>query len=425
MDQPFESDVMADLVEEAPMSFTSDGFDEYEGMEADDFDRADSADALDESVEASFSLNQDTFGDHLEGDLWDDSGDLGDGDLGDGDLEAQFGDSFKSHRTHQRESNRPRHEQGQRRRRMDRGGEQGDDRRQLPRRRPPGHRGPWPPRENAFSDEFLDDGMDAFSEDMDDFEMNYGDSFATDSYDELAEGESVNAMDAMESAIADALEAEDSDEFFRRIARGVRQAANIARQVGRGVGQVARVVGPVASLIPLPQAQAIGAIANIAGRLLADGADEFEALDEMLTFAEAEDAIDAAAPIIAGLTIRTIMPRASQLNRTSRRQLVQSVRQSTQTLARRQGAPAIRAIPRVVGAVQRTAQRRRIPAQQLPQAIRRATATVARNPRLVSRLARATQQASTVTRRYSTRSRPGIPQRLVIRGPVEITIRSR
>ncbi len=83
------------------------------------------------------------------------------------------------------------------------------------------------------------------------------------------------------------------------------------------------------------------------------------------------------------------------------------------------------AIPRVVQAVQRTAQRRRMPAQQLPQAVRRTIAHVARNPRLVSRLARATQHASAVTRRYSTETSTGTLQRLVIRGPVEITIRSR
>ena len=240
----------------------------------------------------------------------------------------------------------------------------------------------------------------------------------------FAAGDSVDAFDAMETAIADAMEAEDSDEFLRRAVRGIRRAAQVAQQVGRGVGQVARVVAPIAAAIPLPQAQAIARVAQVAGRLLADGADEFEALEEMLAFAEEEDAIDAAAPIIAGLTVRTIVPRASQLNRTTRRQLVHSVRQSAQTLARRQGAPAVRAVPRVVQAVQRTAQRHRVPAQQLPQAVRRATASVARNPRLVSQLSRATQHASTVSRRYSTGISAGIPQRLVIRGPVEITIRS-
>jgi len=407
MDQPFESDVMEDLAAETPISSA----DEYDAMEEEGFDAFGDdhafTDGMDEfAAEGAAAFEEDAFGDNLEGDLWDD--------------QMASGDEFNPHRTNQRESNRTQHEQGQRRRGMDRGGERGDDRRQVPRRRPSGHRGPWPPRKNSFSDESFFDEMNEFE---DGFEENFEDEFA--SGDAFAENGSINAMDAMETAIADALEAEDSDEFLRRAVQGVRRAAQVARQVGRGVGQVARVVGPVARMIPLPQAQAIGAIANIAGRLLADGADEFEALDAILSFAEEEDAVDAAAPIIAGLTVRTMMPRAARLNRTTRRQLVHSVRQSTQTLARRQGARAVRAVPRVVQAVQRTAQRRRMPAQQLPQAIRRATASVAQNPRLVSRLAQSTQHASTVTRRYATGTSTGIPQRLVIRGPVEITIRSR
>ncbi|MBW4694597.1 MAG: hypothetical protein KME27_22845 [Lyngbya sp. HA4199-MV5] len=412
MDQPFESDVMEDLAAETPISSA----DEYDAAAEEGFDAFGDDDAfaneaftdgMDEfAAEGAAAFEEDAFGDELEGDLWDD--------------QMESGEEFKPHRTNQRESNRAQHEQGQRRRGMDRGGERGDDRRQVPRRRPPGHRGPWPPRGNSFSDESFFDEMNAFE---DGFEDNFEDGFA--SSDAFAEDESIDALDAMEAAIADALEAEDSDEFLRRAVQGVRRAAQVARQIGRGVGQVARVVGPVASMIPLPQAQAIGAIANIAGRLLADGADEFEALDTILSFAEEEDAVDAAAPIIAGLTVRTIMPHASRLNPTTRRQLVHSVRQSTQTLARRQGAQAVRAVPRVVQAVQRTVQRRRVPAQQLPQAVRRATASVARNPRLVSRLAQATQHASTVTRRYGTGTSTGIPQHLVIRGPVEITIRSR
>ncbi|NEQ25609.1 MAG: hypothetical protein F6K28_42415 [Microcoleus sp. SIO2G3] len=401
MDQPFESDVMEDLAAEGSIS-SADEYESYEGIDEEGFEDA-FADGMDELVQEGAAF----FEDNLEGDLWDGY--------------AESGDEFREHDANQRESNRQTHEQGQRRRRVDRGGEAGDRRRRPPRRRPVGHQGAWPPRGNSFEDEFDGDGIDAFSDHLNEFE----DGFEAELGDEFDAGSSTDALDAMEEAIADALEAEDSDEFLRRVARGVRRAAQIARSAGRVVGQVARTVAPIASAIPIPQAQAIGRIANIAGRLLADGADEFEALDEMLAFAEEEDAVDAAAPIIAGLAVRTIMPRAARLNRSTRRQLVHSVRQSTQTLARRQGAIAARAVPRVVQAVQRTAQRQRISAQQLPQAIRRTTASVAQNPRLVSQLARATRQASAVVRSHSIRPSAGIPQRLVIHGPVEITIRSR
>jgi hypothetical protein len=412
MDRPFESDVMEDLAAEAPVT-SADEFDAYESLEQESFEDQNAfGDGMEDFAEGTASFEdgfgdgfEDGFADNLEGDFWDGSADSAESDYA--------ADYAQEHRSNQRESNRARHEQGNRRRGMDRGGEAGDNRRQVPRRRPPGHRGLWPPRTSSF------DEADELNEFADGFEDGFEDGFGDE-----AEAP-VNAMDAMDAAIADAMAAEDSDEFLRRAVQGIRRAAQVARSAGRVVGQVARTVAPIASAIPLPQAQAIARVANVAGRLLADGADEFEALDELLAFAEAEDAIDAAAPMIAGLTIRTTMPRAARLNPTTRRQLVSSVRQSTQALARRQGPQAARAVPRVVQAVQRTAQRRRVPPQQLPQAVRRATATVVRNPRLVSQLARATQQASAVVQRYSTRGGGRTAQHLVIRGPVEITIRSR
>jgi hypothetical protein len=382
MDQPFESDVMADLAADTRIA-SADGFDGYDGMdesfeqdgfEADAFGSDEMAEGMAEFSNDGMDEFADGFEDNFQGDFWDDAGD-------------EFRPSAQMARSVAHTTPQVRM-QGRRQR----------------------------------SVQSYDDG----------FESDFGDGFANDGFanDGFTED---NAIDAMEASITDALEAEDSDEFFRRVVSGVRRAAQVAQRVGRTVGQVARVVGPIAGAIPLPQAQAVARIANIAGRLLADGADEFEALDAMLAFAADENAVDAAAPMIAGLTIRTIMPRAARLNPTIRRQLVRSVRQSTQTLGRRQGPQAVRAVPRVVQAVQRTAQRQRMPAQQLPQAVQRATARVVQNPRLVSQLARATRHASGVSdqqQRYGGRSQTfnltgGGTQRLMIRGPVEITIRSR
>jgi hypothetical protein len=199
-------------------------------------------------------------------------------------------------------------------------------------------------------------------------------------------------FDALEDALADALAEEDTDEFFRRlgrIARNVgRRVGQVAGRVGRGIGSVARVVGPIASMIPLPQAQLIGRIANVAGRLLADEADEFEALEELFDLAEAEDAIDAAAPFVSAVALRTAMPNISRLPRQTRRQLVSSVSQATRTLAHRQGTPAARAVPRIVRGVSRAAAQRGLPSQSVAPAVRRAAARVAQSPRTVRRLAR-------------------------------------
>jgi hypothetical protein len=214
-----------------------------------------------------------------------------------------------------------------------------------------------------------------------------GGLLGADEYDEAEEfgdlesGDELEGVDSIDDAVADALEAEDSDEFFRRLRR-------IARSVGRGVGRAARVIAPIASAIPIPQAQAIGRIANIAGRLLADGADEFEAIDELVDLAEDEDTIDAAAPVLAGLTLRRVMPGVSRMPRNTRRQLVRSVSQATRTLAHRQGPQAARAVPRIVQSAQRAVRQRRIPALAVPRVVRRTAARVARSPQAVRRLAR-------------------------------------
>jgi hypothetical protein len=280
--------------------------------------------------------------------------------------------------------------------------------------------GPAQMRYDEFEE--FDAGEDAFDEFADGFEEL--DAFAeADGYDAM------DALDAMEEAVTDALGADDTDEFFRRLRRGLgriaRGAVRIARQAAPVVGRIARTVAPIASAIPLPWTQAVGRVAGVVGRLMADEADEFEALDEMFDWAEEEDAIDAAAPVIAGLTIRSSMPGVSRLPRATRRQLVRSVTRSTQALARQQGPQAARAVPRVVQSVQRTARQRGLPARALPQAVRRATAQVARRPRVVRQLARPVTPARTrgvVARGGAACPTCGRRRTYTLRGPVRLII---
>lgn len=253
-------------------------------------------------------------------------------------------------------------------------------------------------------------------------EMELGDD-EFDSADEFAEGDGGD-YDSFEDAVADALETEDTDEFFRRIAR-------IARSVGRGVGRVARVVAPIASAIPIPQVQAVGRIAGLLGRAMFDGGDEFDALDEVFDEAEADNAIDGAAPIIAGLTIRSRMPGVARAPQAVRRQLVRSVAAATRTIARRQGPRAARAVPAVVGRVQQAVRRRALPARRAPQAVRQIAQRVARSPRLARGLAQqarpqAAQQTGHVRRNVTGATAGGRRLRTFnLRGPVQITIRGR
>ncbi len=235
--------------------------------------------------------------------------------------------------------------------------------------------GPATPRRRYAQayDEF--DALDEFDA-FDEFDL-MGDY--ADAYDEF---NADNAFDLMEDAMADALEAEDTDEFLRRLRR-------IARTVGRGIGRVARTVAPIARLIPHPAAQAVARVAGIAGRLMADGADELEALDELVDMAEDDYFIDAAAPTMAGLAIHGTVPQtAARLPQATRRQMVQATTQTARALARQQGPQAVHALPGVVQTAQRMAQRQGASARVLPRLIRRIGLRIARNPALLRRLLR-------------------------------------
>jgi len=263
----------------------------------------------------------------------------------------------------------------------------------------------------SSADEFDEDG---YGFDEADFDESFEAYDEMDGFDQYEDADATDGYEAFSDAVADALDAEDSEEFMRlirRAARGIsqvaRRAAPVLRRVGRTVGQVARTVAPIASAIPLPQAQAIGRIANVAGRLLADGADEFEALDTMIDMAEEYDAIDAAAPMIAGLALRAAAPRVVAAARPVRRQAVQAVTRSVQTLAQRQGAPAARAAVRVAQSVGR----RPIPARAVAPTVRRVTPQVARRPAQVRQLSRPLSPAGAAAQRRPGQQlcRPGNP----------------
>jgi hypothetical protein len=202
-----------------------------------------------------------------------------------------------------------------------------------------------------------------------------------DAYDEYDEGDAYDeGGDAMEDAVADAMDAADGDEFFRRLGR-------IARGVGRGIGSAARAIGPIASMIPIPQAQMIGRLANVAGRLLADGADEFETFDEMIDGLD-EDEIDAAAPVLAGMVVRRALPAVARAAAPVRRAVVRGVTQAVRQAVRRQGPPAARAVARAVRATRRVVQQRRMAPRAAARVVQRAAQAVVRRPQAVRRLAR-------------------------------------
>jgi hypothetical protein len=262
------------------------------------------------------------------------------------------------------------------------------------------------------------DGFDAEDEYEDEFDQAE-DPF--DEYDELGMDHysNMDLLDAMEEIVADALSAEDTDEFFGKLWRGIKKfgkgALKVAKKVGRGIGQAARVVGPIASMIPLPQAQAIGRVAGVVGKLMADGADEFEAIDELADFMDYDD-IDAAAPVIAGLTIRSTMPNISKFPLPQRRKLLKTVSRATKRLMQQQGVGSAKIMPKVVQVAKKSARQMGLP---LSKAIARTTAKVAQNPMTTRRL----------LGRRSPMGKggpcPTCGKNYTLRGPVTISIRGR
>lgn len=253
------------------------------------------------------------------------------------------------------------------------------------------------------AEEAAEEGYDEFYAGFDEFEAaSFGEADAT----------------SFEDAVADALEEDDSDQFMRRL----RRIARGAQAVGRRVGQVARVAAPILRAIPLPQAQALSRIASVAGRLMADGADEFEAIDQLVDEYD-DDAIDAAAPLIAGMTLRRVMPNVARMPVQARRQLVRGLTQATRSLVRQQGAPAVRAAARIVQTAQRAVRERQMAPRAVPRAVRRAAQRIAQTPAALQRLARPLTSyggrgAPVRSRKYAG----SVSRRLVLRGPASVTI---
>jgi hypothetical protein len=193
-------------------------------------------------------------------------------------------------------------------------------------------------------------------------------------YDEADESEGDEGADELEEVVAEALEADDADEF---------NFGGFLKKIGAG----ARKVASVAKRIPLPQAQLIGGAADMIGNILADEGDEFDALDAMADFAEEEDGFDALAPVVAGLAIKgALKTKAAKIPPVTRRKLVKAVSTATKQLARKHGAHAAVAAPAIVHAARKVVARRGLPAKHLPAVVKRVTKVALRSPRTMHRL---------------------------------------
>jgi hypothetical protein len=251
--------------------------------------------------------------------------------------------------------------------------------------------------------------------------------FEEEGEEEYAEEAAYEDEAALENAMAYALGAEDTDEFFRRAfgalrrvgraaGRVARRVARTARRVAPVIGRVARAAAPIARLIPHPWARAAAPALSLLGRLRAEGASEEEALE---AFAELATYDESAVPIVAGLAARTLVRgQGARMPVAARRRLVRNMGATARGMIRRRGPAAVRALPRIVRSVRRTAAVRRTPLRVAPGIVRRAAARVLRSPRLARRLSR----PSPLALRRVRGIRSGLGRGFTLRGPVRITI---
>ncbi len=269
--------------------------------------------------------------------------------------------------------------------------------------------------EDAFEEGFEEEGFEEEGFEEDAFEEG-------EDYGDVDEAE-------LEEAMAYALGAEDTDEFFRRAFRALRRVGggvlNVARRVAPVVGQIARTAAPIARMIPHPYARAAAPILGLLSNLRAEGASEEEAMD---AFAELAAMDESAIPVIAGFAARTLLRgRGAAIPLAARRRLVHGMTSTARRLVRRSGPRAVRALPRIVRSVRRTAAVRRTPVRAMPRVVQRTAARVARRPGLVRRLSRPSPAARRrmrplVRRGLVGRLGPGRGRSFTLRGPVRISI---
>jgi hypothetical protein len=256
------------------------------------------------------------------------------------------------------------------------------------------------------------DGMDELDELDEGDEMDgLDEAEGMDSWDEYEEGDESSGEDSIDQALAFALAAEDSDEFFRRLARVARRvvstAANVARRAAPIIGQVARAAAPILSVIPHPAAQIASRVAGVLGRLQMEGASEEEALEAMSELAARHRSV---APIAAAIAARALMRgAAATATPAARARAVHQVRQAAQTLVNARGPAAVRALPRVVRSVRRTAAVRQTPTRQRPQVALNTARRVAANPTMLRRLARPLPRGNAIVARVVRGTGSGVP----------------
>ncbi|MCF6147055.1 MAG: hypothetical protein E3K37_00170 [Candidatus Kuenenia sp.] len=256
--------------------------------------------------------------------------------------------------------------------------------------------------EDYFEEDYGEEGFEEFEDYAEDYGEDYGDEMEEEEEDEL------------DSAMAYALGAEDADEFLKKLWGGIKKFGKKASKVA---GKVARAATPFAKYIPGPWGALASKGLGLLGKLRAEGATEEEALE---AFAELAAYDEAAIPVVAGLAARALVKnKGARLSFPARKKLVKNMKKAAKTLVRKKGPTAVRALPKIVKSVKRTAAVRRTPIRVMPKIVARTAAKVAKSPKLTRKLSRPSPKAKRIIRRVVGKK---MGRSYVLKGPVRITI---
>jgi hypothetical protein len=256
-------------------------------------------------------------------------------------------------------------------------------------------------------DEFGELGLEEDEyEDGLDLGEDEGDWFAEDDY------EAEEAEEAIGQTLGSILGAEDEDEFFGKLIRG---AKSLIKKAAPVVGKIARGAAPILSVIPHPAAQAGAKVANVLGKLRAEGATIEDALEAVSEIAARDHR---ALPVVAGLAARSLINRkGAAMPPNQRKQVARTMTNAAKTLVASGGPKAIRALPKITKSVKRTAAAKGTPVSMRPKVAARTAAQVAQNPSLLRKLSTPSQNGQALAQRGGGSSRS-----INVPGPATITI---
>lgn len=223
--------------------------------------------------------------------------------------------------------------------------------------------------------ELMDSADDWFDE---------GDWADDDFYDDFDD----ESDDALDEAVAYALMAEDSDEFFKRLARGLKK---VGSTIGKGIKAAAPIVGTLAPLVP-GIGTAIGAGAQLVNALSFEAESETEALE--IAAEVAKKAPGAALPVVVGLTAKKIVgKRGPAMSKPARKKVAKDVRQAVKTMVKKQGTKGAQAMAQI--------------AKQVNAAAKSKPTSPPKKAAVVKRVATKTAKSTAMTRSLSKRASTG------------------